>query len=852
MTVLRRVGMNLCWTRPLSRCCAAPGRRIPKPEAVSSIARPLRGRVTSYYTRLALRSFTYPERTPLLIRVQPATISPSPSLHARRFSSQPQNDTTSEKTKKNYSRVGKVLKYGALGVAAVAVVYGLTLMTNQIEKGPNAGYRYLRQNGKLKLAAKQLELDPEALEEIWDIDGTRQLFQGLYNQAKAGKWDRVDFVQRLLKGINSPNSNGLLSLVNPDDEMNLFLKFVAEGNENAVSAMLDRYEDHEDLLWSKTGQGMNALHLAISKGHEALVPHLLPFFNGDETTRSNETPLQLAADCGHTRILHLLLKQKPSLKTEVPKQLDRALEKGLMNALALFLSVADSPNRESFFNKSLLLHQAVFSGSEDLVNYLVKEWHAEIKDHLETKDANGCTPLHLAAISSNSKMAQLLIQAGSDVNAVDNLGSTPLHAAALAKSRAVIGTLLASGKVDINKANNMGMRAVAFVQDATLKATHCRHLLTDAAEQEKLLVRSKPDFKVLPPENLVFQGGGAKGVAFIGSFGELEKQNLDRDLKRVAGTSAGAIMASLVATGHKTAEIDASLGTINLADFFDFENDADKELVNRLREEKSWYAKAFTAIKEGVFNYKEHSERIYKLGGYCKGDKLREWLDDQYKGVTGKRWCTFKELKEASERDPRFKDLHVYVANPDPAAPYSERIIRISAETHPDYIVSHAVMASAAIPVVFKPQQLHVKQKDPIDPAKEVSLAIGPKLVDGGVFKNFALDAFDHQKYQSGEPLWAAMTNRRTLGMSFKVENGAPAADGADLKATLLSIVMDYYNIQDILNVQHAHDRDRTVHLDTHGVGTFDAKLTPEQKQGVKEASANSLRAFLNPPPAAG
>ena len=41
-------------------------------------------------------------------------------------------------------------------------------------------------------------------------------------------------------------------------------------------------------------------------------------------------------------------------------------------------------------------------------------------------------------------------------------------------------------------------------------------------------------------KNLVFEGGGVKGIAYAGALQVLETQNGMPDIKRVAGTSAGA------------------------------------------------------------------------------------------------------------------------------------------------------------------------------------------------------------------------------------------------------------------------------------------------------------------------
>ena len=48
--------------------------------------------------------------------------------------------------------------------------------------------------------------------------------------------------------------------------------------------------------------------------------------------------------------------------------------------------------------------------------------------------------------------------------------------------------------------------------------------------------------------NLVFEGGGVKGVAYVGALNELHKRGILDSIERVGGTSAGAINAVLLST----------------------------------------------------------------------------------------------------------------------------------------------------------------------------------------------------------------------------------------------------------------------------------------------------------------
>lgn len=77
---------------------------------------------------------------------------------------------------------------------------------------------------------------------------------------------------------------------------------------------------------------------------------------------------------------------------------------------------------------------------------------------------------------------------------------------------------------------------------------------------------------------VAFSGGGAKGLVHLGALEVLEKLNLD--IKGFAGTSAGAIVATLAATGFKRKEL---FDPETKASIFDLLKDVDPKLSNPTR-----------------------------------------------------------------------------------------------------------------------------------------------------------------------------------------------------------------------------------------------------------------------------
>ena len=66
-------------------------------------------------------------------------------------------------------------------------------------------------------------------------------------------------------------------------------------------------------------------------------------------------------------------------------------------------------------------------------------------------------------------------------------------------------------------------------------------------------------------ENLVFSGGGMKGLAYCGAVEVLEKFGILKNIKRYAGSSAGSIMASLLAIGYTPTELTAEISKIDFS-----------------------------------------------------------------------------------------------------------------------------------------------------------------------------------------------------------------------------------------------------------------------------------------------
>lgn len=188
-------------------------------------------------------------------------------------------------------------------------------------------------------------------------------------------------------------------------------------------------------------------------------------------------------------------------------------------------------------------------------------------------------------------------------------------------------------------------------------------------------------------ENLVFKGGGVLGIAYAGAIESLEKIGMLNQIKRVAGTSAGSIIATLIALKYSSKEIKDVLNSTN---FKDFEDDWDPL-------------------------------RITESYGLYKGDFLLEWTENLIKQKTGNAHTKFGELDNLN-----FLDLKVFATDLT-----SVRLKEFSKHETPEVVLAEAVRASMSIPLIFSAWKF--TNNIPNDHL----------YVDGGLLNNYPITAFE-------------------------------------------------------------------------------------------------------------
>ncbi|KAH9492780.1 hypothetical protein Btru_026294 [Bulinus truncatus] len=194
-----------------------------------------------------------------------------------------------------------------------------------------------------------------------------------------------------------------------------------------------------------------------------------------------------------------------------------------------------------------------------------------------------------------------------------------------------------------------------------------------------------------PFENIVFEGGGNKGLAYCGAVRLLEEIGAWDQIKRLAGTSAGAMTAALLAVGYDSQDLEKFF-SLNLNNIF-------------------------LDHKCGLLSLVPNLLRFY---GWNPGNRIFRWFGEKIYEKTGNADITFKQVYEKFGRE-----LCVVVTNLNQMTS-----LYCHPKTTPDMSVRLAVRMSLSIPGLFRAVKHTLHGHTDI-------------FVDGGVLCNYPIHCFD-------------------------------------------------------------------------------------------------------------
>lgn len=243
--------------------------------------------------------------------------------------------------------------------------------------------------------------------------------------------------------------------------------------------------------------------------------------------------------------------------------------------------------------------------------------------------------------------------------------------------------------------------------------------------------------------NLVFEGGGAKGLVFVGAMQEFERRG--HTYGRLLGTSAGAITAALLAANYSAAEMLTQVneklpdGAPRFSTFMDVADAiADKDWENsvlfKLFQQIDWPFipdAAERRMDDRVFN-QFMKLKVYRLiftflelGGLYAGDAFLEWLREKL-DLNGRNLgqATLAEFYEHTG-----KDLSVVASNTTDGG-----LLVLNHRTAPNCPAAWAVRMSMSIPFIWREVRWHADWG-----AYDGRDITGHAIVDGGLNSNFPI-----------------------------------------------------------------------------------------------------------------
>ncbi len=327
-------------------------------------------------------------------------------------------------------------------------------------------------------------------------------------------------------------------------------------------------------------------------------------------------------------------------------------------------------------------------------------------------------------------------------------------------------------------------------------------------------IRTKIDdtFNRTVYRNLVFKGGGVRGIAYMGALEVLDELDILRNIERVAGTSAGAIAATITSFRLDIAQ------TWELFNSLDYTKYSNNPAQTRLRKLLEW-------------NNDESYRRFFTKYGWHSSQDIHQWLEEVIAGqCDGNRRATFTEFQERG-----FRDLYIVAANIS-----RHRAEVFSAAETPDVAVADAVRMSISIPIFFEALRFDGKK-----------FGDGDYYVDGGLYDNFPMHIFDQPEFAAKNRYYKDKVNWRTLGlflypekMSEQTEPVYPDNVWEFMNLTLKNAYTSYQ----VSNYQtHQVDKQRTIEISDCGISPLDFNIVPGSIKYNKlyDAGMSAVRSFF-------
>ncbi len=371
--------------------------------------------------------------------------------------------------------------------------------------------------------------------------------------------------------------------------------------------------------------------------------------------------------------------------------------------------------------------------------------------------------------------------------------------------------------------------------------------------------------------DLVFEGGGAKGMVFVGALEELLRDG-KHSTGRLLGTSAGAITAALLAADYSVPEMLAALvekddagrpvfeAFLGAPARFDEETVRTSALRSFLDDLNLPFVPDFAERRIDAFiaqrmadtpGFPRHLFSFVERGGWYAADAFVAWMERKLDSGT-LRDGTPRRLAGATLAQLHARTgVEVTLIAADTT---NMRILFLNHTTAPDCPVVWATRMSMSIPllwqeVVWLPEWGHYKGE----------AIAGTVIVDGGILSNFPIALFLSSRPEVGDIVGPPRT-KNVLGMLIDDTldvPGLPSRAGGAANGGLLGVEVGSLRTVRRLTglvqtMMSAHDnmaiavfQKHVVRLPARGIGVTQFDMSDAQRDALVEAGRTAMRAFL-------
>ena len=311
-------------------------------------------------------------------------------------------------------------------------------------------------------------------------------------------------------------------------------------------------------------------------------------------------------------------------------------------------------------------------------------------------------------------------------------------------------------------------------------------------------------------KNLIFEGAGIRGLAYAGVVQSLEEYQVLDQVDKVGGTSAGAIIALLIALEYNSEELTAIISDTK-----------------------------FQQFNDGKYFFVGGISRTVKRYGWYQGEKFTDWIGELISMKTGNADITFGQFS-----DQGYKDLYLTATCLN-----RQQLVVLSRLSYPNMKVKDAVRISMSIPIYYQAvfvDSVGTTYQNPIE-GKNLDV-----MVDGGIVGNFPIQIFDEVVLDSlGQKI--RIPNPQTLGIRIDTESQiAEDAKTKELATYPINNFQEYVGafytiIIESLNRQLLTEDDwkRTISVSAVGIGPNVKKLSNKQKEDLIKSGVEGASAFL-------